>query len=57
MENPATWGPAEKIIARTLDEFDENKRRSPDERIIGWSLPRQITYALQQSGLLLKENA
>lgn len=52
MENPATWGPAEHVVLKALDEHDENERRPPDERLIGLSLVRRITDALRREGLL-----
>lgn len=50
MENPATWGPAEKVIRQALDE-DHQARLSP-EPVIGLSLPRLIADALRKEGLL-----
>jgi hypothetical protein len=52
MENPATWGEAEKIVNRALDEFYENIHKPVDERVIGLSLARSITDALREAGLL-----
>jgi len=55
MENPATWGPAEKIVNQALDAFYENVRKPADERVIGFSLARSITNALRVAGLLKEE--
>lgn len=52
MENPAAWGPAEKIVNDTLDEFYENIHKPADERIVGYSLARSIILALEEAGLM-----
>jgi hypothetical protein len=44
VENPATWGKAERIIWDILNE--------PSKNIIGWSIPRRIVFALKEAGLL-----
>jgi len=46
MENPATWGEAEKIVDRILEQAWRN------EAPCGLSLNRQITDALRLAGLL-----
>lgn len=50
MENPATWGPAEQVIRKVLDD-DHQLSLSP-EPICGLSLERRITDALRAAGLL-----
>lgn len=55
MENPASWGPAERVVSGVLDEFFENQERAitdPEKVIAGTSLPSQITAALRRAGLL-----
>jgi hypothetical protein len=52
-ENPATWGQAERIVARVLNAHEENEARPPDERVIGLSVVRQVTDALREAGLLI----
>lgn len=59
MENPATWGPAEKIVHDVLNEQDNilpRLRPSPGEVLCGLSLERQITDALREAGLLKEEH-
>jgi hypothetical protein len=50
MENPATWGTAERIVSDVLSRHDANMR-SPSP-VIGLSVVRQITDALREAGLL-----
>jgi hypothetical protein len=55
MENPATWGPAERIVQKILDEFFDNQAKpitDESKTICGLSLERQITDALRAEGLL-----
>lgn len=52
MENPATWTEAERIVSRVIQEHAENASLPVEQRRIGWSLPRQITHALEEAGLL-----
>jgi hypothetical protein len=52
MENPATWGPAEKVV----DDAYERWFRLRSQGYCGLSLARQITDALREAGLL-KEDA
>ncbi len=52
MENPATWGKAEKRISEVHQAWLENLHRPADERVAGLSLYRQITDALREAGLL-----
>ena len=52
MENPATWGLAE----RTVQDALRAHRDACDEGVIGLSLTRTITDALRRKGLL-KEDA
>lgn len=59
MENPMTWGEAEKIVSRVLDEQDNilPRLRPPSGEVLcGLSLPRQITDALRKAGLLKEGN-
>lgn len=53
VENPATWGKAEKIVNRVLRDHYMNTKS--DHPLIGLSLPRQITDALRNAGLLLDQ--
>lgn len=50
MENPATWGEAERIVRRVLDE--NRKLREDGQVITGLSLERRVTDALREAGLL-----
>lgn len=50
MENPATWGPAERIVRQVMDD-DFQMNLSP-EPICGLSIERRITDALRAAGLL-----
>lgn len=50
MENPSSWGPAEKTVAAAIDEW--NKARA--KGVIGLSLISSITEALRKAGLLSK---
>ena len=52
MENPATWGPAEKIINKVYIDWVENLHKPADERVTGLSLYRQVADALREAGLL-----
>ena len=52
MENPATWGTAEKIVSKVLSETDNIL----PEFICGLSLERRITDALREAGLLKEGN-
>jgi len=59
MENPETWGEAEKIVRRVLDEHDEHHRQVAQgkaEPICGLSLERKITEALREASLLSHED-
>lgn len=55
MENPATWGQAERIIAEVHRSWLDNLHRTADERVTGLSLYRQIADALREAGLLREE--
>ena len=55
MENPATWGPAERIIQETYLAWLENLRLPANERVIGLSLYRQVADALRTAGLLKED--
>lgn len=57
MENPATWGPAEKIIDRILGEAILETAKPAGERRIGLSWARRITNALRSAGLLDMDTA
>ncbi len=48
MENPASWGEAEK----TVDQAIENAYHNRKTGLIGLSLTRQVTDALRAAGLL-----
>jgi hypothetical protein len=57
MENPATWGPAERVVDGVIRDHylarrEEMKR---GEFRAGLSLARQITDALREAGLLPRE--
>lgn len=52
MENPASWGRAERIISRTIQA---NQEETGAFGRIGWSLPKQIAEALRKAGLLKEE--
>ena len=52
MENPATWGEAEKVIQRVHQDWLENLHKPAGERVIGLSLYRQVADALREAGLL-----
>lgn len=51
MENPATWGPAEKIMHQILNQ------PPPPRGTAGLSVARQITDALRHAGLLADDGA
>jgi hypothetical protein len=48
MENPATWGKAERIVDKAIGDHDTAMQRG----ITGLSLVRHITDALREAGLL-----
>jgi hypothetical protein len=55
MENPSSWGEAERIVQRVLDDFFANQDRAvtdPGKLMFGRSLERRITDALREAGLL-----
>lgn len=52
MENPATWGPAEKIVDKILGDLILRMAKPADEEMCGLSWARQITDALRAQGLL-----
>ena len=54
MENPATWGDAEKIVNQTMVDYYETVKSG--EALTGLSLIRQITDALRKAGLLAEED-
>jgi hypothetical protein len=51
MENPATWTPAERIIARVLSEHEQGRVRG----VVGVSAARAVYTALVRAGFLEKE--
>lgn len=55
MENPQSWGRAERVVNAVLDNIEANRARPPDERRFGPSRARQITDALRREGLLVEE--
>jgi hypothetical protein len=58
MEDPATWGDAEKIVRRVLDDFFRYQKLAatdPLKLMLGWSLEMRITSALRTAGLLKDE--
>lgn len=58
MENPSTWGEAERIVQQVLDDFFANQKKrvtDPTKIMIGRSLPRHVTDALREAGLLKEE--
>ena len=52
MENPATWGKAEKVVAQAQEKW----QRDRENRVIGLSEVRSITDALRREGLLREES-
>lgn len=50
VENPATWGKAERVIDEALDEADA----AFQDQVCGLSVPRRIADALRQAGLLVE---
>ena len=48
MENPATWGEAEKVIRQAYDAHSEDRAKG----VVGLSLVRRIADALREAGLL-----
>ncbi len=55
MEDPATRGRAERIVAEVLASARENASRPPGQRRYGLSVPRQITDALREAGFDLTD--
>jgi hypothetical protein len=55
MEDPATWGQAEKIVRKVLREDYASRRQ--EQPVIGLSLARRITDALREAGLLPSPDA
>lgn len=51
MENPATWGKAEKVVFAALHEAEIARLKG----VYGLSTTRQITDALRKAGLLREE--
>lgn len=48
MENPRTWGPAERVVNETWIDWEVDRANG----VIGLSLARRITDALRAAGLL-----
>jgi hypothetical protein len=48
MENPDTWGEAERIVSTAYLEWAADR----DKGVIGLSLTRRVTDALRKAGLL-----
>lgn len=58
MENPATWGEAEHIVSRILDEDYRHRHQVAQgeaEPLCGFSLERRITDALRDAGFLSED--
>lgn len=51
MENPATWGRAEHVVADALERAHEQDA----QHVVGLSHIRQITDALRAAGLLKED--
>jgi hypothetical protein len=54
-ENPATWGKAERIVNKVLDEhftYSHKVIAGEEEPLCGLSLVRKITDALREAELL-----
>ena len=54
-ENPATWGEAERIVNKVLDDhftYHHKVITGEAEPLAGLSLIRKITDALREAGLL-----
>jgi hypothetical protein len=51
MENPATWGKAEKVIDKAIRDAD----KAHFQGIVGLSTTRRVADALREAGLLDKE--
>lgn len=52
MENPATWGPAEHVVRRALEEAERQRQAG----VVGLSTVRLITDSLREEGLLEEED-
>lgn len=48
MENPATWGEAERVIHDAHEQWHQGR----DGGVVGWSLAMSIAEALRKAGLL-----
>lgn len=51
VENPATWGRAERVVAEAMRQADEGH----EQGLVGLSTIRQITDALRAADLLKEE--
>jgi len=56
MENPATWGPAEKVVHDVISLQTNILPCIPTPGKYELSLERQITDALREAGLLKEED-
>lgn len=52
MENPATWGPAERTIKRALDRYEDGRAQG----VIGLSPYAMIARELRAAGLLVEHD-
>lgn len=48
MENPASWGPVERIIDEALGQWDEDRAKG----MVGFSRPAAIAERLRRAGLI-----
>lgn len=53
MENPGSWGLAEHVVNKALEEHDRLMRHEPG--LCGLSVVRKITDALRAEGLLISD--
>jgi hypothetical protein len=54
MENPTTWGLAEKVIRNVIEKDHYAKLAEPE--LCGFSLEKQIADALRAAGLLKEDS-
>lgn len=52
MENPATWGEAERVVASVLYDNENNFVKRRGNELVGLSVVRRITDALRVAGLI-----
>lgn len=53
MENPASWGEAERVVEAAIIAAERGTRAGR----VGWSMTKQITNALREAGLLDADTA